>query len=508
MPIVSNTSGDLQRRVVVTDFTGINQSKGVYTADYASSPDAVNFICRNGMLRTAGGTVQLGSKIPHPTEPELVEIKPRLFQAFFRAVDGTGYSKLLASFDSQIYAYDETNSIWVPIGYTTSDGVDFVSYRHGLNEWAIFSDDSGDLHYWDGSGTGIQPITVTQGTDAEGHTIYVKCRQISLMHERIWGAVLQDSPDRVYWSASFEPDNWEINTSKPDEGGGFVDIATFDGSKVRAIIPAFDGTLVFKDRTIHKITGTYPGEFAVAQVYGSEGTLAPRSVVVTESDVYFLTSIGFCKYDGVSVTSLWTHGDRKLRDIWKSVNHAAIENVCAAYCNGIIYMALPLDSESYQNSHMIEYDVAEGTYSIVELPGVDDIMVKHNGQQKTVYVIIWDKVYQYDSGAVFPGGAIYAVWTSPEISLGSMASKKSTGRVYVTVEGTSLSVDTDPTVKLSLISGDKVRSKVIALKSGPTVIRTRIKVRGRSFRFRIENQNGNPLTIHRGMEIAVEETYD
>lgn len=503
MPYVSSSPGGRgDRRLQITEFHGIDQSRGLFSGDYMSSPDAENFIVRNGIMRTAGGVLQFGAVIAHFNEPETSAAKPRLFQAFFRAADGTDYSRLVASFDRQIYVYSETENEWVPSGFVTKDGVDMVSYRHETDEWAIFSDGDGNLSYWDGSISGLMPIAATQGGVA------VKFQQLSLIHERLWGAVLQDSPDRIYWSASFSPDDWEINASMPDDGGGFLDIATFDGGRIRAVMAAFDGIVVFKDRSVHKISGTYPGEFAVSQVYGTEGTLASRSIVNAGSAVYFLSSDGLCRYDGVSVVSLRANGDRKLKDVWASLNHGAIDNVCAAYCNGVIYMAVPLSASESRNTHVIEYDVAEGVYSIVELPGVDDFIVRHEGQRKTLFAIIWDKVYKYDTGASFPAGPINAVWTSPEISCGSLTSKKQTGYLYITVEGTSLSVDRSPSVKLSMISGDKIREKTITLKTGSNTIRTRIKIRGRSFRFRIENTNGDPLTIHRGMEIAVEETFD
>jgi uncharacterized protein YggU (UPF0235/DUF167 family) len=78
----------------------------------------------------------------------------------------------------------------------------------------------------------------------------------------------------------------------------------------------------------------------------------------------------------------------------------------------------------------------------------------------------------------------------------------------MSVNAQSMDFDKNPEMKVSLISGNKERTKVIALKNGSNEVRKRIKIRGRSFRFRIENVNGNPLTINRGMEIVLEEDSD
>ena len=76
------------------------------------------------------------------------------------------------------------------------------------------------------------------------------------------------------------------------------------------------------------------------------------------------------------------------------------------------------------------------------------------------------------------------------------------------VDAQSLDISKDPYIKISMISGSKTREKLIRLKSGINDIRKRVKIRGRTFRFKIENVDGNPLTIHRGIEIMIEEDYD
>ena len=176
--------------------------------------------------------------------------------------------------------------------------------------------------------------------------------------------------------------------------------------------------------------------------------------------------------------------------------------------DNIIYLAVPLDG-SIINTHVIEYDTTTGEYNIIELPGVDDWIVMRQGQTETLLVVSAGHIFRYNSGYTFyDGGAINASWISPSISCGSLASKKQTGRIYLAVTANAIDVNRSPQIKLSMISGSKVRSKVIRLKNGVNEIRKRVKIRGRSFQFKIENVDGDPLTIHRGIEIHVEEDYD
>jgi hypothetical protein len=145
----------------------------------------------------------------------------------------------------------------------------------------------------------------------------------------------------------------------------------------------------------------------------------------------------------------------------------------------------------------------------MEIPGVDDWLVLREGQKETLLFLSGDQLYRYNSGYTFYDGApINAVWTTPWISCGSLASKKQTGRIYMSIMATSLDVTRQPMIKLTMLSGNKVRSKTLKLKSGVNEIRKRVKIRGRSFRFKIENVNGDPLTINRGVEIHIEEDYD
>jgi hypothetical protein len=490
-----------ERKLQVTEFRGIDQSRGVYNRDPSTSPDAVNFIARQGLLRTAGGTAQYGNDIPTVNESDTPNSKPRLYQAFFRDASGNDISRLIASFNHRLYYLDTATNNWTLIGVMTKDGGDMINYRHETADWAIFTDGNGEAYYWPGSGA-LQNLAPTQGG------VEIKFQQIALLHERLWGGVFKDSPDRVYWSDSFAPEDWEFNYTLTEEGGGFLDVATFDGSRVRAIITAFDDVLIFKDRSVHKLNGTYPGEFMLTQIYGTTGTLSPRSIVSTSDKVFFLASEGLCVYDGMSITSLRNKGDYKLKDTWANLNTVAIEKACAVYLDNVIYLAVCLDATKSGNTHVIEYDTVEQTYNLVELAGVDDFIVLHEGQKKTLLFIAWNKVYRYDSGALFFGNAINASWTSPEIDNGSLASKKQTGYMYLRAEGTSLSVDREPCLKLSVISGGKTRSKIVALKTGVNEVRVRIRIRGRSYRYKIENMNGDPVTVRGGMEISTEEDFD
>lgn len=500
------SSGVGERLLTIPEFSGIDQSRGIHSPDVGSSPAATNFISRYGRLYTAPGVAQYGASAPESAHES---VGGRLFQAFTRDESGNDTSKLVMALHGRFYVADLDGEGWTPIaaGFESNDW-NAVNYRDEENEWLILANGSDAPQYWDGISAASMPLNAKQGAaeGVEGETLTFS--KITLLYERLWGAVAQEYPDRIYWSNSFDAEDWEFNFEDSENlGGGFLDVATFDGTRIRAIIAAFDDVLIFKDKSMHRLNGTYPGEFSLTQVYGSEGTLAPRSIVYNGEMLYFLSIDGLCAYNGMSVSTLAAAGDRKLKDIWARINGTTIETACAVLKDNIIYLAVPLDG-SIINTHVIEYDIKNGIYSLIELPGVDDWLILREGQKETLLFLNGDTIYQYASGNTFYGDPIDASWISPEITCGSLASRKQTGRIYMLVDAVALDVAVDPAMKLTLISGDKTRVKIIPLKVGRNEIRKRVKIRGRTFRFKIENQNGDPLSINSGIEIHIEEDFD
>ncbi len=503
------------RILSIPTFSGTDQSYGTHNSNYGTSPDATNFISRYGRLYTCPGAAQYGDVAPESTYEDG---NGRLFQAFFRDADGNDFSKLIMAEHGRFYVADTDGKNWKAIsaGFATNDW-SAVNYRDEDHDWIILCNGRDQPRYWDGISETTYPLDARQGgytetsedgvaTETQGALLTFS--KLTLLNERLWGAVTQEYPDRIYWSNTFDAEDWEFDyVDSENEGGGFVDVATFDGTRIRAIVSAFDEVLIFKDKSMHRLAGTYPGEFSLTQVYGSEGTLAPRTVVYNGTNLYFLSCDGLCIYNGTSVSTMADEGDRKLKEIWARINPSTIDLACAVLKDSIIYLAVPLDGSAV-NTHVIEYDIANGIYSVIALPGVDDWLILREGQKETLLYLDGRTVYAYGKGYTFHGEAINSSWISPMITCGSLSSKKSTGRIYMTVDAQSLTLGETPLLKLTMFSDSKKREKLIPLKNGINRLRKRVKIRGRAFRFKLENVDGNPLSIDGGIEIRVEEDYD
>lgn len=478
------------KRLKISGFRGMDTQLGNFHGDASTSPDAVNFVCEDGRLMTVGGTSQYA--------PELPVQGSRLIQGFFRDRETREDRRvLMAAGSGGLYALEDGAWRLIGNGYQ-SDEWRAVNYRSGDKEQVLLVNGCDGVVSWDGENE-AQTIRPTQGGEE------IAFEHLTLLYERLWGAVHVGAPDRIYWSESFAPEDWEVNYDTPDAGGGFLDVATFDGSRIRAIVAAFDDVLIFKDRSMHRLNGTYPGEFSLTQVYGSEGTLASRTIAHTADRLYFLGADGLCVYNGMSVESLSHMGDKKLEQIWKRMNRSALDRACAVIYRDVLYLSLPLDG-SEENNYVVEYRLNDRSYSMVALNGVRDWLTVREGAGERLLCLIGKQIYEYGGGDTLAGTLIEAHWTSPEIMMDTLSARRTVGRIFMTVEAHA--ENGRPGIRLSLTSGKRTRSQEIRLENGVNLVRQRLRIRGRSFRFKLENMDGCRVELPRGLEILMEEDED
>ena len=465
--------------VKIAAFRGIDQSRGLY-GDAGTSPDALNMICRRGALMTARAPA------PHPPHPPAG--CARLFQGFFRDEHGADAAVLLAAGQGHVYAL--TGGAWQDLGGGfQSDDWCAVNYRRADEDWLILVNGRDRMQYWDGSSAALTPLPAVMGGEE------VRIERLTLIYERLWGAVTAGEPDRIYWSDTFAPDNWELNAAEPDAGGGFMDVATFDGARIRAVVAAFDDVLIFKDRSMHRLSGTYPGDFSLTQVYGSEGTLAARTIVHTASRLYFLGGDGLCVYDGMTVSSLTHAGDSRMQDVFARVSQPAAARACAALWRDVIYLALPLDGAS-ENTHVARYSLSDGTWALLDLPGVKDFLLWREGQDEKLYCLTGEGLFLFEGGnKALPG----ARWITPVLPARRMNRRRLGGARF------PIEAESAGTLTLSALSeGGRVERRV-SFDPGRSLVRQRLRLRGRSLRVALEADGEAMFALPDGMELDIEE---
>jgi len=312
---------------------------------------------------------------------------------------------------------------------------------------------------------------------------------ITLHYERIWGSGAAGMPDAVFYSRAFSPDDWSGDTENPESGGGEIQLPTFNGGRIVAIENLFDDVLVFKQRDIYRIVGTYPGNYEVVRVHGVVGPMAPDSIVGSGSMVYFLSGAGLCSYNGVSAAPL----SRQLaKRFYERINREKANLACAAIHEGRLYLAAPLDGAQVNNS-VLEMDLSSG--ALMERTGITATAFAGNGEE-LLFAGGDGLVYRYGSGMDYNGAAIEAYWRTPWTDLGNQTYEKYLDSLYLTASGLlEVLVETDRHAKSYRLD--------IGAQEKP--VRLKLCGHGKRFRLTLRNVNGSQLHLRGGLQVTVDD---
>ena len=488
---------DYETALVLRGFTGLDQSKAPELINYQASPDCCNMDTKNGNLCVAKGYAQLDVP-PVPGGAGSLG-------AFYRRADGKSW--LLAANAGGIWACeggsrgldfddeDETTdapSEWVQIFAPPADAdgapgrmgehVDFLNYQDRESDVVLMAD-------------GVNPVLTWSGEDTATFQAGIEHRfaHIELKNERLWGSGAPGKPDSLYWSREFAVDNWEPDAEDPDNGGGEVQIPTWDGGSIRLIRNFFNDMVVFKGSSVHKLTGTYPGQYAVDAVTGDDTPIAARTVVQYGDRVYFLGKGGLCVYNGVQVADT---GDRRWKEWHKRMSPHFSEAACAIKHDSMLYIALPVDG-SETNNLVLEYDMERDT--VMPRTG---IRVAHwiEWEERLIFADPEGNLYEYGVGETYDGEPIEAHWRTPTYNMGNSDSAgdrttKQLGELTCYGEGR---------MHITTEADHKVKQTEIFFTTPAKRMRKRLNVRGRRFRLTLRAVDGLPFALYGALTIQMD----
>lgn len=475
----------------IDSFQGIDQSADAAHKDIRTSPYMSNFIIRRGKMMSAPGASRWTPDLPTGGEGQTT-----ILEAAYHRTDGTTEFRIIAGAGGCLYKLQDGAWVQVGSGYK-SDAWDAINYRKNTEEWHIITNGADPIQYSAADDESYQPL--------EGAPVLAK--YITLSDERLWIGGIPDEQEGVYWSWDNDPNNWAVDQEHPEQGGGFLHIRSHDGTKIVGVKTLLNDVVIFKDRSLHRIVGSYPGEYELVEVYGNTGPISENTIVASGANVYFLCAEGLCVYSGMTVQTLaLSTGDNRLVGIAERINRAAAQKACSAIMDGVMYIALPLDGSTINNAVVI-YDMTTGIYTLTENYRVDSWLVHHAGNDEKLLFARGNSVMVME-GDTNDGEQIDAHWLSPWIDAGTKSAKKTTGRIYMSIEARSMTENL-PQIRLTVESEKKVREKIVPIKKdGMNVLRPRVRLRGRMLRFGIETVDGARVTIHPGVQIKIESDED
>jgi hypothetical protein len=244
----------------------------------------------------------------------------------------------------------------------SSTGGDFSiltnTFAPSAPAYATFKAFGGNLYIGSKYGTGDTAQQLKKWTGSGAPTALTGTPNGSLVTsfaEKLWVAGDDANPSRVYWSRSY-PDQEYRDTAHTTPGfptANFLDVTVGDGDKVTGFAKLLNALIVFKERSIHRITGTPPedaaaetGDHAVFSNEDQAGCIAPRSIAASSSFVLYLSRTGIYSYDGTRPQELSV----AIRPLFDTLNENELKNAVGGWFAPDHYvLSVPLEDSAWPN---------------------------------------------------------------------------------------------------------------------------------------------------------------
>ena len=174
------------------------------------------------------------------------------------------YHKLLAA----------ANYTEVAASLSITDRVTFAPYRIGGNVKVLIADGSG-IFTWDGT-----TLASVAGAPTADRALIYKLRAFAF-----------DGSKTLYYSKTGDPTKWAVA-----DGGGFVDIETYNDAQIMAGIVVGSSLLIFKEDNTARFTGVDTSNIRVdvetEGISAEVGCIAPNTVCRFDEAAFFLSDRG------------------------------------------------------------------------------------------------------------------------------------------------------------------------------------------------------------------------
>lgn len=480
--------------VQIPIFSGLNQAGDGYNRNMQYATEMENVSVEGGSFRPMRQGLMLEQELVAPigtlaflhrrygteTGTLLVAIS-----------DGKVFTKLLDGEDEWVQRYPEIPEE----GEEEEEGLqvndcDWVTYE--VNERGgsalqnpvdvlLFTNATDGMFCLYGDTLEVVPVSVTGD---------VKFGVLARYNERIWGSGIDGDPDKLMYSAPYDPFDWAANPDIPEDGAGDILQPTWDGDSFVSLRQYGSTLLAIKRNSVWRIYGTDPGEFTMQQQYGG-GAIEENTVAVYNDSAYMLGEYGILRYDG---TGAYPFLQEEIQTVMHDqVNHNALSVACAGMRNGTYCLAIPINGSEFCNA-VLEYNANERSIALRTQISVDSFL---QIDERLFYTSATypGRVFEMrdDAGTILP-----CVWVSGYQDLGLKNSIKSAFILYMMVESEA------PTeLRVGIRTEKKFKQKIINTKPGK-MTRLHLNTQGRIFRLEIRSYSAVPFTIAGGAKLDLE----
>ena len=370
------------------------------------------------------------------------------------------------------------NRVLVGVGAKTEPFMyDGTNCRRLKNRRPKYSEDTGELvGYIDDNGKEHKDETTIT-------TYCPKGKFLELHYDRLWIAGNEENPDRVYFSTAgvngADIEDFTIPVADEVEAnmhGGFIDVRTYDGSKIIGMKTIFNSVVIFKEKSAHKVYGSSPSNYQMVDLFSCNGAIADKSIVVGNNGAYFLNRDGIYYYDGTNTTII----SHKVKNTLAKMNLNYAKNAVGIFTNNKYYLAIPTGS-STENNTLIEFDVSNGCFMVYDIGNVSNFL-DYN------YEVLYaegSKIYKLFNNVGTPK-TLY--WETPMMDLGAKNARKMSNYIYFRAKGNGK-------IRFTLKTDKKEKSLEVELNKDETLYRKKLKNKGRLFKLIIENVNNSSFEL-------------
>jgi hypothetical protein len=522
--------------VWIPEFRGLRQHDESLNTDVRFATEVLNVETPNGVLQPHAGAETIGEPFP-----QKVETLSRFYRRWY---DGTGSKYwMIAASGGKLYYHQEGSAVgWLEIPMPD----EVTSYQSNVWSWCTYEinidgvdhpidvmllsnkEDGmimvippdkprtwGDLAEmtWEALSEmtweeAMSPVWATEEVDTKGKKFGI----IERFAERIWGGAIPGDPDMLVYSAPYDPTDWEANTEIPEDGAGSVQQPSWDGDSFTALRAFGNQLIAFKEHRVWRVYGTDPGQFVFSEQFG--GGAPFFNTITTDVERIFMTDVnGLSVYDGMSVTP---YARELIEKLWRRVNRAAMDQMCAALFKDRYYLALPMDGSPVNNG-LIILDKKEQTILYYDDLSIESML----GTPETIYATSSSLPghvleLKYDSWLQGRAGGGATKWVSPWMDFGYKRINKGGFDMYIVPE-----VQSEPvTLTISIQTEKKTKTKNYTIQPLTDAQREAHKEHkgkrlhfggsGRRFRVMIETPEGvtAPWRLIGGIQMVVETDPD
>lgn len=397
------------------------------------------------------------------------------------------YEKIVPEYDDTYKYYSCNTDITTPQEWTASNWDELET--NDPIDILLFTNATDGMFCLYGDNQNVSPVWITP--DPENNPDEnIKFGVIARYNERIWGSAIAGDPDKLMYSCPYNPFDWTANNDIPEDGAGDILQPTWDGDLFVSLRQIGSDLLAVKRNSIWRIYGTHPGEFVMVQMYGG-GTIQENTVAIQDQYMFMLGEHGIMRYNGTGAYAFLQDAvQRLMRD---QVNHAALNNACAAMRNGVYCLALPINGSEFCNA-VLEYDPNEQTFALRTSISVDSFL-QYNERLFYTSAVEPGRVFELTDEVGLP---LPCKWISGYQDLGLKNSIKSAFILYMMVDS-----EAPVELRVGLRTEKKFKQKVIYTKPNK-MTRLHLNTQGRQFRLEIQSYSGIPFTIAGGIKLDLE----